>query len=365
MAGGEREQATEPSSESAGPAAAAQSAGPAAMALSPQGLLALQRSAGNRAVRGLVPRAPATPPQPPPVVMPDYLHYPTLAGFGRRAVWRYPEALRPRAEPRFVPAAADPELPWRTDQIMESGTSPEIVTMANVGTWMHDNFELIDRLLLEDAESLTAERLPPGLKEFRIEDPEQAVGEALAGRPCRLGQLRGHRDQAGAPQGGRGARGRDLRPGDGPLPQPRPGPPVEVALRDVRPDEGHRLPRGDRLLHARAARRPSAVLVARRGVHGQSDPDRAQPSRPRSRPTPRVRQLDAGLQQLYGIHAPEDAPVVTHPAGGPPGSRRTARPRPETADRRPRRHAKQPDLDPGRGARVNASTRAGNLRRTS
>ena len=175
MAGGEREQATEPSSESAGPAAAAQSAGPAAMALSPQGLLALQRTAGNRAVRGLLARAPTTPTQPPPVVMPDYLHYPTLAGFeGTAPVWEYPEAPRPRAEPRFVPRPADPELPWRTDQIIDRAPGAEIVTMANVGTWMHDNFELIDRLLLEDAESLTAERLPPGLeKEFRIEDPSK------------------------------------------------------------------------------------------------------------------------------------------------------------------------------------------------
>ena len=46
--------------------------------------------------------------------------------------------------------------------------------MATVGTWMHDNFEAIDRLLLEDAESLTSERLPPGLKkEFAIEDPSK------------------------------------------------------------------------------------------------------------------------------------------------------------------------------------------------
>ena len=224
MAGAEREQATETSSESVSPAAAAQSAGTASLALSPQGLLALQRAAGNRAVRGLLARAPTTPTQPPPLVRPNYLEYPTLVGFeGTAPVWQYPEDLRPRAEPRFVARPPDPELPWRTDRIIDRPPGAEHVTTATVGTWMHDNFELIDRLLLEDAESLTAERLPRGLEpEFRIKDTSKPWDAAVEGRPRRLGQRRGHRDQAGAPQGGRGARGRHLRAGDGPLPHPRP-----------------------------------------------------------------------------------------------------------------------------------------------
>ena len=175
MAGAEREQATETSSESVSPAAAAQSAGTASLALSPQGLLALQRSAGNRAVRGLLARAPTTPTQPPPLVRPNYLEYPTLVGFeGTAPVWQYPEDLRPRAEPRFVARPPDPELPWRTDRIIDRPPGAEHVTTATVGTWMHENFELIDRLLLEDAESLTSERLPKGLEpEYRIKNPHQ------------------------------------------------------------------------------------------------------------------------------------------------------------------------------------------------
>jgi hypothetical protein len=181
MAGAEREQAAEPSGESARSVTGAPSAGPASEPLSPQGLLALQRSAGNRAVGRLLQRAgtgsgsPPPPPPPPSIKRTDYYEHATLIGYeGTAPVWAVPEADMPRAEPRFVAPLPDPELPWRTDMIVDKPSGPEIVTMANVGTYIHDNFELIDHLLLEDAESLTTERLPPGLeKEFRIKNPNQ------------------------------------------------------------------------------------------------------------------------------------------------------------------------------------------------
>ena len=144
-------------------------------------VLALQRSAGNRAVgrmlnRARLQRAPAPPSSPPPMKRDRYLQYPTLAGYyGAAPIWQYPAPDRPDSPPRFVPRAPDPELPWRTDQILDAPLGPEFVTRANVGTWMHDNFELVDALLLEDAESLTTERLPPGLeREYRIPDPKLA-----------------------------------------------------------------------------------------------------------------------------------------------------------------------------------------------
>ena len=241
--------------------------------------------------------------------------------------------------------------------------------MANVGTWMHDNFELIEHLLLEDAESLTKERLPPGLeKEFRIEDPSQpplrrsrvdrvdwANGEVIEIKPEHLREA-GEREAAIYAQ--EMDRFHSLGPGR------------RWKSRCITYDQARAIgylveigyfTRSSLDVHPLYSWRAEAYMA------NQIPPRAAKP--PKQTPTPQV-SSDAGLRALYALHAPQDAPAVTAAGGAGRARPHAARPRPRPPaagqpppELAPERGTRAPRVDPGLAARAACrDRRAGSLR---
>ena len=98
--------------------------------LEPEHVLALQRTAGNRAVTKLL-RAPA----------------------------------KPRGQTVYVPDRSVEELPEGTDSVVDAPPgSGQARVETEAGRWIHDNYEQFEDLLREHANKLTKEKLPDRLE---------------------------------------------------------------------------------------------------------------------------------------------------------------------------------------------------------
>jgi hypothetical protein len=98
-----------------------------------------------------------------------------IAPPGQDPIWEYPEATRPRPEPRAVTGGYTESIPEIDDVRLRAlpgaPMSGDWAGRREVGNWVHRNFEQINRLLLRNAERLINETLPPRLvAEYTIPD---------------------------------------------------------------------------------------------------------------------------------------------------------------------------------------------------
>jgi len=150
-------------------------------------LLALQRSAGNRAVGrllagGRLQRAPRKKPPPsteikglrpwtgpPPVIKGGEAFYPDLISPPGQLpeVWRFVEPEREEEKrPQFAGASGYTESVAEEDLLRYFDKPPplaETMSKRDIGTWAHSNVYVIQQLMSGAANPILSERLPPEL----------------------------------------------------------------------------------------------------------------------------------------------------------------------------------------------------------